>query len=215
MRSIGFTAPLCMAALLSACSLLPQQQQQEKQQAEEETITIPPPLHLGAVHQVYPEQHFALLRMIGPVPAPGTTLITHPADGSNDRVGNLCVSNATGTRNGIIAADIRSGTVVKGDRVFRYREIAAPDPKEQEEDYQENTTPDTGDTPTAGDDTVLPEDNTPMLPDAPPAATTEPQQVDTTVLPETPAPAIPAPTPDTVPDVIQDVPDDLNGWDNI
>ena len=210
MRSIGFSAPLCIAALLSACSLLPQQQ--EKKQAEEETVTLPPPLHLGAVHQVYPEQHFALLRMIGPVPAPGTTLITHPADGSNDRVGNLCVSNASGTRNGIIAADIRSGTVVKGDRVFRYREIAAPDPKEQEAEYQEDTTQETSDTPAAGDDTVLTADTPPILPDAAP---TEPQQVDTTVLPEDPAPAVPAPTPDTVPDVIQDVPDNLNGWDNI
>lgn len=211
MRSFGITAPLCLAALLSACTLLPQQQQQqEKQKAEEEAPTLPPPLHLGAVHQVYPEQRFALLRMIGPVPVPGTTLITHPADGSNDRVGNLCVSNATSTRHGIIAADIRSGTVVKGDRVFRYREIAPPDPKEQEEEYQEDDTQAT-EADGTGDDTVLTQDDTPIIPDAAP----EPQQVDTTVLPEEPTPAIPAPNPDTVPDSIRDVPDSIDDWNNL
>lgn len=212
MRCLGQTVLLCSAVLLSACSLLPQQQQQDKEDSNTEPkMVIPPPLHLGAVHQVYPEQGFALLRMLGPVPAPGTTLISHPADGSNDRVGNLCVSNATSSRNGIIAADIRSGTVVKGDRIFLYREIAAPEPQEQD-DIQPADPDD------SGDDTVVTEDDSPVIPDAGlPASTPEPQQVDTTVLPEstTPAPAPTIDTPDGIPDSIRDVPDSINDWDNM
>ncbi len=82
-----------------------------------------PPLHLGAVHQVYPQQGFALLRIIGPMPKGGTVLISHPADGSNARIGNLVVSSEYTTRNNIIAADIRSGEVMRGDRIFQYRSI--------------------------------------------------------------------------------------------
>lgn len=221
MRRLGITPLLLSTALLVSCTMELQSEQGE--QTEEPKITLPPPLHLGAVHQVYPEQNFALLRLIGPVPAPGTTLISHPADGSNDRVGNLCVSQTMGSRNGIIAADIRSGTVVKGDRVFLYREIAAPEAQEQEENLPDDT-----DSPAAtendnGDDTLLPagEDTTPVLPDAEPAAAadTEPvQQVETTVLPESDTPALPAAgadgTPDTVPDSIRDVPDTIEGWNN-
>lgn len=210
MRSFGAVALLCSAALLSSCSPL-QQQEGKSESEQEEKVVIPPPLHLGAVHQVYPEQGFALLRMIGPVPAPGTTLISHPADGSNDRVGNLCVSNATSSRNGIIAADIRSGTVVKGDRIFLYREIAPPEPQEQDDDIP-------ADADTSGDDTVITEDNSPIRPDAAqPTPDPEPQQVDTTVLPEdtTPAPAPSVNTPDGIPDSIRDIPDSINDWDNM
>lgn len=210
MRSFGAVALLCSAALLVSCSLL-QQQEGKSESEQEEKVVIPPPLHLGAVHQVYPEQGFALLRMLGPVPAPGTTLISHPADGSNDRVGNLCVANATGSRNGMIAADIRSGTVVKGDRIFLYREIAPPEPQEQDDDVP-------ADADTSGDDTVLTEDNSPIRPDAAlPTPEPEPQQVDTTVLPEdtTPAPAPSVNTPDGIPDSIRDIPDSINDWDNM
>lgn len=210
MRSFGAFALLCSAALLASCSLL-QQQEGKSESEQEEKVVIPPPLHLGAVHQVYPEQGFALLRMLGPVPAPGTTLISHPADGSNDRVGNLCVANATGSRNGMIAADIRSGTVVKGDRIFLYREIAPPEPQEQDDDVP-------ADADTSGDDTVITEDNSPIRPDAAlPTPEPEPQQVDTTVLPEdnTPAPAPSVNTPDGIPDSIRDIPDSINDWDNM
>lgn len=210
MRSFGAVALLCSAALLVSCSLL-QQQEGKSESEQEEKVVIPPPLHLGAVHQVYPEQGFALLRMLGPVPIPGTTLITHPADGSNDRVGNLSVSNATGSRNGIIAADIRSGTVFKGDRVFLYREIAPPEPQEQDDDVP-------ADADAAGDDTLITEDNSPIHPDAAlPTPEPEPQQVDTTVLPEdtTPAPAPSVNTPDGIPDSIRDIPDSINDWDNM
>lgn len=210
MKNIACVALLCLplAGLLAGCV---QQLAQEEQQEKAPELVIPPPLHLGAVHQVYPEQNFALLRMIGPIPAPGTTLITHPADGSNDRVGNLCVSNATGSRNGIIAADIRSGTVVKGDRVFRYREIAPPESREQDAD----------DLPPAEDDTLLPEEAPRIAPaqeffsESDGTAEPEPenpQSVETSVLPETPA--VPTPSLDTVPDSIRDVPDNINAWEN-
>lgn len=209
MRCFGSFILLCAAVCLSACTLLPEQQQEKENSDKEPKMVVPPPLHLGAVHQVYPEQGFALLRMIGPVPAPGTTLISHPADGSNDRVGNLCVSNATSSRNGIIAADIRSGTVVKGDRIFLYREIAVPEGQEQEDDAQ----PD--DANITADDTIVAEDDTPVTPQ--PAPEPEPQQVDTTVLPEdnTPAPAPSVNTPDGIPDSIRDIPDSINDWDNM
>lgn len=192
-------------ALLTGCDLLQPQDGEGEKEQQEEKVVIPPPLHLGAVHQVYPEQGFALLRMLGPVPPAGTTLITHPADGSNDRVGNLCVSAAGGSRNNMIAADIRSGTVVQGDRVFLYRDIAAPEPQEQDvtEDVKEDT---------ATDDTIPEQEGeTPT-----PAAEEEtPATVDTTVLPENETPAIPEPTaPDTVPASIQDVPDTIDDWNN-
>lgn len=207
MRRLGLTAALCLSTLLSACSQIGQQNQGGEAQQDEHKMTIPPPLHLGAVHQVYPDQHFALLRMLGPVPAPGTTLITHPADGSNDRVGNLCVSNATGSRHNIIAADIRSGTVVSGDRVFLYRDIAEPEAQEQELTEA-----------TEG------ENDEPMVTDSLPAAEDEPMiapqeetlSVETSVLPEADTPAVSepsgAPSPDTVPDSIRDVPDTIEGW---
>lgn len=122
------------AVLLSSCSQLQQQKPEEESQA----IEFLPPLHLGAVHQVFPADKFALLRIIGPMPAEGTVLITHPADGTADRVGNLIVSSAQHARNNIIAADIRAGVVMKGDRVFQYRNIAAA-PVEEEEEREATT----------------------------------------------------------------------------
>jgi hypothetical protein len=113
---------ILMCAVPTACL---QQQQQTAASTEEEKseMAAEPPLHLGAVHQVYPQQGFALLRIIGPMPKGGTVLISHPADGSNTRIGNLVVSSEYTTRNNIIAADIRSGEVMRGDRIFQYRSI--------------------------------------------------------------------------------------------
>ncbi len=129
MKRLVTTALVCAAAVLPACQ---QQKQPEPANAESENKVLPP-LHLGAVHQVYPEQGFALLRIIGPIPAPGTVLITHPADGSNTRVGNIMVTADAPTGNRIIAAEIRAGQLVKGDRVFLYRHLLQPEEKEEEE----------------------------------------------------------------------------------
>jgi hypothetical protein len=123
-----------MSALPVAC--IQQQQQQQSSDTQTEKLQeheMAPPLHLGAVHQVYPEQGFALLRIIGPVPKGGTVLISHPMDGSNSRIGNLIVSSEFATRNNIIAADIRSGTVMKGDRVFQYRNLSTSQNDEESE----------------------------------------------------------------------------------
>lgn len=127
--------------LLGACSLLLSCRQLQQQQinAEPEPETeITPPLYLGSVHQVFPADKFALLRIIGPMPAEGTVLITHPADGSVSRMANLIVSSAQHARNNFIAADIRAGVVAQGDRVFLYRSISAP--IEPEEEQPEPTT---------------------------------------------------------------------------
>jgi len=103
---------LALACAQPSCSVFQQQKHTEGEEKEEETAKIPPPLHLGAVHQVIPERHFALLRIIGPMPKEGTVLISHPADGAIDRVGNLMVSSGQHRRGNIIVADIRSGTVI-------------------------------------------------------------------------------------------------------
>lgn len=118
-------------ALQFSCS---QNQQQPHHDSGAQTVAekVPPPLYLGAVHQVFPDDKFVLVRMIGPRPAEGTVLITHPEDGSATRVGNLVVSSAQHARSSIIAADIRAGVVMKGDRVFQYRNIAAAPVHEEE-----------------------------------------------------------------------------------
>ena len=137
------TPLLLAAALLSSCSVL---QQQNKDQQQEEERKTPTPLYMGEVHQVYPSQNFALLRIIArPLPQAGETLITHPADGSTARMGNLVVSPDTSPNHDMIAADIRSGTVASGDLVFLYRNIAPPE--------ENNDTP-TADTPAPGDTTA-------------------------------------------------------------
>lgn len=209
---------LCCGFSLTSCIQLQQQQNNEKSE-EEATPEIPPPLHLGAVHQVFPADQFALLRIIGPMPREGTVLITHPADGSAARVGNLIVSSAQHARNNIIAADIRAGVVMKGDRVFQYRSIAAaPIEEEQPETFTlTGTEIDVGYTPpaikekmeaamseTAGPapSPVIPEDDTEI-----PAG-------ETTVLPteEPVAPAVPEITPHGR---FDDIPDNINDWDSM
>lgn len=116
--------------LLFSCSQM--QQKQEPAQPEQQT-EVAPPLYLGSVHQVFPADKFALLRIIGPMPREGTVLITHPADGSTARMANLIVSSAQHVRNNFVAADIRAGVVAQGDRVYEYRTIAAPIEPEEEE----------------------------------------------------------------------------------
>ncbi len=212
MKKWSFNLLLLPILLAAAC----QQQQQLHTAAEEEPEApkTPPPLHLGAVHQVYPEQQFALLRIIGPMPGPGVTLITHPADGSTDRIGNLVISAGQPTRNNIIAADIRSGTVVKGDRVFRYRNIAGHEGKEQiTEAAEPEETPaiaapsEPDSTPVPAPVTVESDEDFPE----PQVHHAEDDNDDTTV--ETPPPPM-APTSVTpTPSYLNDIPDNINDWD--
>ncbi len=220
------TALFLLASALLTTSCLQQQQklQQDETAATSEKPRELPPLHLGAVHQVYPDRGFALLRIIGPMPGPGATLITHPANGSNERIGNLCITAQQPSRDGFVAADIRSGVVVKGDRVFRYRNIASGG---NTGDVIAVERPDVSDdTPPAG--TALSEAeleafaNTPALEDEPAPLTEEPAtgRVETTVLPDSvPAapgsdPGAPA-TPAQTPDYLNDIPDSIDDWDSM
>lgn len=208
---------LCCGFSLTACSQL-QQQQNNEEPGEEATPEIPPPLHLGAVHQVFSADKFALLRIIGPMPREGTVLITHPADGSADRVGNLIVSSAQHARNNIIAADIRAGVVMKGDRVFQYRSIAAaPIEEEEPEPFTlTGTEIDVGYTPPA----IKEKMETAMSEAAAPAPSPVVPEDDsipsgeTTVLPteEPVAPAVPEITPHGR---FDDIPDNINDWDSM
>ncbi len=227
MNRVSTASWLLSLALLPVACVQTQQQQHEETRVEKK-IQLKPPLHLGAVHQVYPEQGFALLRIIGPMPGPGTTLITHPADGSNARVGNLSISSQMPSRDNIVAADIRSGSVMKGDRVFRYRNIS------------ESASNNSGDiiaaeppggivaddmTPTSVNEADIPEPNVAGTgyEDAAPLPAEEEESapansVETTVLPTT-APAAPdsdpgAPSaPARAPEYLDSIPDDISGWD--
>lgn len=205
MRSLTVLATAAMLLSIPACQLQQQQDTKTGETASAETKVLPP-LHLGAVHQVYPQQGFALLRMIGPIPPGGSVLITHPMDGSNSRMGNLIVSSEYNSRGNIIAADIRSGEVVKGDRVFLYRNILSQ--VEEEES-------DTETTPTARPilDTVSDEAVEAALraeagdvPEQEP--TPEPEQP--IVEPVNPAPSA---TPSVeIPSYLDEIPDEIHGW---
>ena len=133
--------PVATAAVLFICSGCQTQTQHHGTDKTADETKMLPPLHLGAVHQVYPQQGFVLLRIIGPMPAPGTVLITHPADGSTSRVANLTVTADQPSRNRMIIAEIRSGHVAQGDRVFMYRNIAQPEESEEEEEIAEELVP--------------------------------------------------------------------------
>ena len=191
------TAVLAVSLLCVGC-------QQQRQHGSSATDTpeqkVLPPLHLGAVHQVYPEQGFALLRIIGPIPSPGTVLISHPADGSNTRIGNLVVTADQPSRNRIIAAQIRSGSLVKGDRIFMYRNIAQPEEKPEEEVVPTETfLPQEKDTPA---------ESTPVIPSAPQSLIPE----ETEEIPEPAKPTTPA-VPQDTPEHIFDIPDNFDDWD--
>lgn len=199
MKRLVSTALICAVALLAAC----QQQKQPEPANEESQNKVLPPLHLGAVHQVYPEQGFALLRIIGPIPAPGTVLITHPADGSNSRVGNIMVTADAPTGNRIIAAEIRAGQLVKGDRVFLYRHLLQPEEKPEEEipTTPTNILPDT---PVPSPGQILP--TTPETTTVPEANDTQPTAIEPEYKPAAPA------SEHKTPDHIFDIPDNIDDW---
>ena len=214
------------AILLPGCSVFQQTKRVTEAERKEEMHRTPPPLHLGAVHQVFPEKHFALLRIIGPMPAEGTVLITHPPDGATDRIGNLRVSSGQNSRSNIIAADIRSGTVIKGDRVFLYRTVAIEDEEEEKPRTEEGAEqPATGETAAESNPETAPVVPAPELPE--PAALPhpehsdiadavlnktdeEPNTVDTTVIPE--AERMQQENPEAT-KLIDDVPDTIHGWE--
>lgn len=217
-RGLTFALMLTLTVCQNACSGFRQQNPGRETDKEEETIKIPPPLHLGAVHQVIPSRNFALLRIIGPMPSEGTVLISHPADGSTDRVGNLIVSGGQHRRGNIIIADIRSGTVIKGDRVFLYRSITAPPPEQEETSDDFTITEETDTQVDTGEDEALPSfDNTPVISDVGsspfhriPQSYTESQPFQ---LPETkPEPQRHEEPTSDIPDKLLDVPDTLDGW---
>lgn len=197
----------CVAA--SSCSWFQQQQAPEEKKRESE----PPPLYLGTVDQVYPDRQFALIRLIAPMPAPGTTLISHPADGSTDRVGNMSASpeRVDDLR---IAADIRGGTVMRGDYVFAYRPLAEPLAKKQD-------VPGDGPPSPEEDDTPLPETGGPLppetgvlsLPENPLPGTTEQAASEKQSPPAAPPAFVPSPTgpqaPRKAPSSLDDIPDRL------
>ena len=180
-----------------------QQRQHGGASADTPEEKVLPPLHLGAVHQVYPEQGFALLRIIGPLPGPGTILISHPADGSNTRIGNLVVTADQPSRNRIIAAQIRSGSIVKGDRVFMYRNIAQPEEKPEEEVAPTETT--------LPQENTTPVESTPVIPTAPqtvlPKEPEKPQETPEPTKPSTPA------IPEDTPEHMFDIPENFDAWD--
>ncbi len=185
----------------------------------------PAPIYIGTIQQVYPDHNFALVRLARMVPKVGTTLISHPADGTNLRLGNLCVSaeKIDNSVSRMIAADIRGGTVVRGDAVYIYDNVLAQRPKTQ------TVTDDI-----ISEETPLSTDDAAFLKD-PVAAVAEKQQPyeqseDTTPpwfeedTSSTPAPAISSPEklpdskkrPDpTLPSFIEDIPDRIEDWENL
>lgn len=221
MKHLSILTVLVAAAAMSSCSLVQQQHNPtEKTDAEK----MPPPLYLGEVQQVYAAQGFALLRIIGPMPKPGVTLITHPVDGTTTRMGNLAISPDTAPRNGMVVADIRAGVVASGDRVFLYRNIAPPDAPESTDKPSEETTP-AADTPaitipTPGPRFAPTDEHEPVTDPLPTGTDT---QTGNTRAPYTP-PAVPTspqlPTapitlpsvPDDIPSHLRDIPDNVDGW---
>ncbi len=173
------------AVLCSGCVSWFSQKAGDGETPPEEKKVLPP-LHLGAVHQVYPAQKFALLRIIGPIPAPGTTLISHPADGSTTRIGNLMVSENSSSRRGMLVADIRSGSVVSGDRVFLYRNIAVPDETDLEKARAQKNNATQGELPKPPPLRIRTTDNTVEQTETPPRPTSGEDEpvVETPSLPE-------------------------------
>lgn len=205
---------LTLACAQPSCSVFQQQKHAAEEEKDEEKAKIPPPLHLGAVHQVIPERNFALLRIIGPMPKEGTVLISHPADGAIDRVGNLIVSGGQHRRGNIIVADIRAGTVIKGDRVFLYRSITAGNEEEELPQEEEETA--------AAETDITPEESLPDFNSTSVISDVGHSPFITTVRPEQEPQIAPIPEPEPqpqqepvrsdIPDKLLDVPDTLDGW---
>lgn len=191
------TAVILLTLLMTGCQL---QQQNKSVDETDKEAHVQPPLHLGAVHQVYPEQGFALLRMIGPVPRAGAILISHPADGSATRIGNLVVTSDQPAKNRIIAAEIRSGSPMQGDRVFMYRNIAQPVEKPEEEPAEISVPTATPGTPTPVMKPEVPAEFTPAEENIPFEETEEPKNNKATKQQETPK-------------HILDIPDNIADWD--
>ncbi len=211
---------LLLAGMQTSCSIF-QQQNNSDNSSDEKKLKTPPPLHLGAVHQVIPDRNFALLRIIGPMPKEGTVLISHPADGANDRVGNLVVAGGQHRRGNMIVADIRSGTVIKGDRVFLYRSISSASADSEEGESNNDTSEQT---PADAATNNLPDfDSTPAVTNAgenPFSAATAPAATPQQEQPAEPNPEPPAPEPEApsppdrtdMPDRLQAIPTTLDGW---
>lgn len=199
MTKIAAMSALGAVLLFSGCMW---QQQKADGTTTERDENVLPPLHLGAVHQVYPEQGFVLLRIIGPMPKAGTVLISHPADGSNTRIGNLVVTSDQPAKNRIIAAEVRSGTPMKGDRVFMYRSIAQPveQPEPAEEPAEINVP------------AVAPSDPIPVIPQNV-KQDLEPQEPATPVEEEPKRPKKDKQQPAETPKHIWDIPDNIDDWD--
>lgn len=224
------------ALLVGLCTVVACQTQQTQDGQNKQTVNGPAPLHLGAVHQVFPDQGFATLRFIGPVPPAGTTLITHPPDGSNSRVGNLQLPLDLQVRDSYVVATIRSGVVFQGDRVFMYRNIGQTTPGTPSSETGGTTPSIPGDgsqlgTPDAGSMGIT-QPSAATLPAATPAnlatASTQPstpypaasnlqplpehQQEEVPVQPTT-QPARKASGSGSIPDYLNDIPDNVNDWD--
>ncbi|MFI3244318.1 MAG: hypothetical protein R3Y56_08710 [Akkermansia sp.] len=182
----------------------------------------PAPIYIGTIQQVYPDHNFALVRLARMVPKTGTTLISHPADGTNLRLGNLCVSaeKIDNSVSRMIAADIRGGTVVRGDAVYIYDNVLAQRPKKQ----------------VITEDTPITAEDAEFLAD-PVASVAHKQEAvqegdditppwfeeDSSVAP-IPAPAITAPnklpagtkkSDPSLPSFIEDIPDRIEEWDDM
>lgn len=222
-----YTTPICYLLLLgmactlhTGCSYLERLFGRKSAAAEERKKELPP-LYLGTVHQVYPSQNFALLRIIGPVPQPGVTLITHPADGSTSRMGNLVVSENNTGKGGIIAADVRSGSVASGDRVFQYRSIAQPESAQTGELNDNNmvTEAQASEQAAAATQSTAQKPGAAAAPAAPPPAQAAPgEQPQVNDPPKNKPASQPAPfnvpqSPEKIPSYLNDIPNDINQWD--
>lgn len=202
-------------SLTSGCSYLQRHFFPKKDSAARtERKKEQPPMYLGTVHQVYPGKNFALLRIIGPMPRPGVTLISHPQDGSTSHMGNLVVTADSAPNRGIVLADIRSGSVQPGDFVYQYRsiapEVSAADNRVDQvvTEAQENAQLTT---PQLYVNTTHPE----------PVGGVEQGAVNAPAAPAQPSsgslPMAPAPTrtgePEQAPSYLDDIPNDINQWD--
>lgn len=138
-----------LGVILAACS-------QKTPPAPEQ----PKPVYVGKIDKVFPEMKYVLIELYSSMYESGTVLISQSPDGVTPRrVANLCVSpeRMGSTR---IPADIRAGSVGKGDLVFLYRNMAAPTAQ---------STPAATDT-TKTDDKKAADDDTPPFPVETPAA---------------------------------------------
>lgn len=105
-------AGLCLSLLLGACSTPP----------PEEKTQLPPVL-VGKISKVFPQQNFVLIQQekTVPVPAKDTVLLSQGASG--ERISNLVMSAERLPNSPHYPADIRSGYPAVGDFVFLYESL--------------------------------------------------------------------------------------------